>query len=82
MGAAQVPPDPGWNRFQTWGFFEWAMGAAWTAGSAVVYFLWRLSLRVVAGRAELMGELRALRQTVESGQRYLAERLDRALDRS
>lgn len=46
MASSSLPPPDGWGPFQNLGFTEWFLGAAWVAGSAVVYFVSRLSSRI------------------------------------
>jgi hypothetical protein len=41
-----VNPDPQQDFTASWGFIEWAIGAAWTAGMVVAGFVWRLATRV------------------------------------
>lgn len=60
--------DQGSDLFANAGFWEWAIGLAWSAGVGVALFLWRLTTRVT------ILEYRAIKSDEDSERRHQENR--------
>lgn len=68
MLAPQPPQSGPDGVFATWGFIEWALGAAWVVGLAVAGFVWRLTVKIddLASRTEILEKEAEMRERADT----------------